>query len=474
MKLERITFKDLSGGLQTKTTPDMSLFNQIPHCINGVFSRVVGGIIGRKGSEKQSQVVDDEVVEKLFIYYNGTTKYYLSVINDGETSEQKDIYKSASYFSGAWSKVKEDLGLIANVNFENFATKLAIFDGVNAPKWWNGSAISDITNAPTTGMYPAQYQQRLFVLDNESFLHYSDVINSTGDGLVSDTWTNRGIHPNDGQDPKGLVRHRGLLRIFKTESIYNYDGTNEPEPIINIGTHSSKSIVTTDLAVFFHHPSGIWMMTSGAPILISSRVQKFLDGMSSANWENVSAGKDLNENVYFWIGDVTISDQFQFDYGTTYSDVVLVYNTKSQEWAVFTGWNARTWFYDQFTGKTYFGDEDGQIWEINKGYSEVNGSSKTAISFDVILNPMDFGYPERYKEVETIIIDGVHSLNMSVGDGYEKLEEVEQKDENTFGIMREKKVVKELWIRISQAYNDTPPYIRKVILDDINIMEDER
>lgn len=476
MKLSRVKIADLSGGVQTKTTPDMALANQVPHCINGDFNVKIGGIVGRKGSNKQSQVVAGQVVENLALFPNGgITKQYIAVAKDG--LGQKDIYVSDLNFA-TWAKCKEDIGVTAEPRFENFAKKLVIVDGVNAPQFWDGTTFTTITNAPTNGLFVSQFEQRLFIFTEDSFLHYSDVIASTGLALSSTTWLNRGISPNDGQSATGLVRFRGLLRIFKSESIYNYDGSNEPDPIINIGTRAKRSIVVTDDALFFHHKSGWYMMSGGLPVKISGRVQKFFDGAGINSWTQASGGKDIHGNVYLWIGDVAIQDTTEFDYGTTYNDVVLVYNTKTQNLAVYDNWNARVWMYSDTTGKTFFGDDDGKVFEINVGYSDVDGTSINAINFELIFNPLDFDYPERFKEVEQIVVSGEHQLKLRAGESYETMEDVEKlKDTDgneLYGQMNQKLTVKELWYGVSQTYTSTPPYIKKVYLDNINISDDER
>lgn len=461
---------DLSGGVQVRTVPDLALNSQVIHCLNGEFSSKLGAVTGRPGSEKKSVVVEAQRVLTILQHIKNTGQLsYFASASDGAGVPKNDLYISASGLSGAWSKSLEDWTSLVDIFGENFANKLMVFNGADAPKAFDGSSWAAITNAPTAGKFPAVFQQRLRVLTESGFLHSSDVINSAGDDFTSTTWTNRGINPNDGQKSKMLVRHRNRLVILKTESIYRYDGANEPEANINVGTHSGKSVVILG-DLFFHHPTAIYRMGAGEPVPISRAVQKYLDGMNSANWENVAAGRDL-QNVYFWIGDVTISDPLEFDYNRTYTDVVLAYNVFAQTWTVYSGWNARTWFFDQQTGLSYFGTAAGKIFQINTGYADVDGAVTTAISFELVFQPEDYGYPEKDKEFGLIEVIGQYDSNILVADSYDK---IVGKDKLNQGRAVITPTCKELWVGVAQEYTEKPPRITGFILDKVNLLDDAK
>jgi hypothetical protein len=470
MKLQRQNKSDFSGGVQNKTTKRLALPNQLIHALNCEFSSKIGAITGRRGSNVESTVLaDEEVLTILQWIKNDGTVHYFTSVDDGEASPKVDLYKNASVFGGAWSKSLEDLESATDIFGANFANMLIVANGVDAVKSYNGSTWSAVTNAPATGKFPEVYKQRLFILAENGFLHYSDVVNSAGTGFSSTEWLNRGINPNDGQKATMLVRHRGRLLIFKEESIYRYDGTNEPEAEIVVGTHSGKSVVVLG-EVFFHHPTGIYKMGSGDPILISRAVQKYVDGMSSSNWSKVASGRDL-ENVYFWIGDVTIDDPHEHDYGKTYSDVVLVYNVYAESWTVFTGWDARTWFYDKTSGLTYFGTSDGKIVRINYNYADVDGETTNPISMEVLFQPEDRGYPEKKKEFHSVEVIGKFSGNVLIGKSYDDVkQEKALTDKKQVGIT----TCEELWIGFSESYSKVPPRIEEVVIDNVNLLSDAR
>ena len=468
-QLKRKNILDLSGAVQNKTVIPLSLGNQVLHAMNAEFTSKLGAATGRPGSAVQSTVVAAQRILNIlqWIKNDGTKKYFASV-SDGAETPKVDTYINAAVLAGAWSKSLEDWTNLVDVFGANFANKLMVFNGADAPKAWDGASWAAITNAPTAGKFPDVYKQRLFVLTESGFLHYSDVINSTGSDFTTTTWLNRGINPNDGQICKMMKRHRNRLVILKTESIYRYDGSNEPESNINVGTHSGKSVVILG-DLYFHSPfAGICRLGSGEPVPISRVVQKYLDGMLSANWEYVAAGRD-SQNLYFWIGNVTISDPLEWDYNKTYSDVVLVFNVYAQTWTVFRNWNARTWFFDETTGSTYFGTAAGKIVKINTGYADVDGETTTPISFEVVFNPQTYGYPEKEKEFGLIEVIGKYNSNVLIADDPDKMQNAMKVGQSEgIGVQ----TCKELWVGVAEQYVDKPPRVEGLILDNVNLLDD--
>ncbi len=463
MKLKRLNKLDLSGGVQTRTVVPLALNRQVEHTLNGEFSTKLGAVTGRRGSKVLSTVLATKEVLTIlqWVKNDGTTKYFTS-LGDGTNV---DLYINSGVLSGSWTKSLEDLTNEKDVWGVNIINKLIVCNGNDVVKGWNGSTWDAITNAPSAGKFPEVFGQRLFLLSESGFLHYSDVVNSTGDGFTTSDWLDRGINPNDGQKCKMLKRHRGQLIILKEESIYKYDGTNSPEARITVGTHSSKSVVILN-DLFFHHPTGIYRMGVGDPVMISRAVQKYLDGMDSANWEKVSAGRDL-ENVYFWIGDVTIEDPLEKDYGKTYNNVVLVYNVYARTWTVYSNWDARVWFYDKTSGLAYFGTSTGKIVQINTGYADVDGSTTTPIRFEVIFMPENYGYPEKDKEFGMIKVIGEYNSDILIAEDYDDL--VSQKELNQ-SKSAGKPTCKELWVGVAEEYKDRPPRIEGLILDNVNLL----
>lgn len=471
MNKNRINQGNFSGGMQTKVVPDLINGNQVLHCINGETDTKTGAITGRLGSLRQSIVVASQPILSLLIYYkNDLTKKYLASSDDGGTNV--DLFINADEnFSGVWSKTLEDWITAYEINGVNFANKLYCVNGVNAPKYFDGTLWYDLVSAPLDGKYPEVYNQRLYILSTAGILWYSDVVNATGDGFSSSVWTNIGVNPNDGQLATGLIRHRGRLFIFKNESIYRYDGNTEPEASIRIGAHSPKSIISLG-SLFFFHSSGIHSIDSGDPVLISRPIQKFIDGMDTTNWSKVSAGKDT-ENVYFWLGNCTINDVHEFDYGAVYQNVVAKHNIYSQSWTIYTNWDARLWIFDESNGATYFADSTGKIFKIKEGYSDIDDTTILPIYLEVVFTPRDWGFPEKEKKVGRIIALGEFNSELQVGDSFNNLKSSNfiEKGEANFP---ESIIAKDIWVALRESYTERPPRITNIIYDNVDLFDDAK
>lgn len=467
-RLEKLKKLDCSGGVQTRTVKPLALSNQVIHAFNCEFTSKLGAVTGRKGSLVLSTVVASQPVLSImqWVKNDGTLKY-LTAIGDGAEIPKVDIFVNSAVLAGTWSKSLEDWTAAKDVFYTNFINQIIVANGIDAVKSWDGTTWAAITNCPDASKFPEVFQSRLFTLTETGYLWWSDVINAAGTDFTTTAWTSRGINPNDGQKCKMLKRHRNRLVIFKEESIYRYDGSNEPDAIIKIGTHSGKSVVVLG-NIYFHHPTGIYSMGVGEPVLISRAVQKYLDGMSTSNWENVAGGRDL-ENIYMWIGDVTINDIFEHDYGKTYSDVVLVYNVYAQTWTVYSGWNARVWFYDETTGLAYFGTAAGKIVQINYDYADVDGETSLPINFELIFMPEDYGFPDKYKEFPNVTVLGRYNSDVLVAGDFDSMEGREELNQHVSG---GSVTCKKLWVGVNESYKDKPPRIEGYILDNVNLLDD--
>lgn len=454
--LNTITVLDFSGGVQAATTPALTSDKTVIHCLNGDIQRKIGGISGRCGSTLKKAV--GAVVKSIKTFYNNSTRYYIVVASDG--SNEVIYTLDAGFIGTLTSKKAAHFTDDVSVYSETIGQNEMFFNGIDAPQQWTGAIFSNITNAPVKGKFPAVYQQRLYVLTTDSFLYYSDVVNATGDGFTTTAWTNRGLNPNDGQEPKALVRHRSRLLAFKTESIYRYDGSNEPEPIINIGTHSERGVVLTDMLAFFHHPTGIFQMGLGDPEHISQPVNKYLSGMNPDNWSKVSTERD-NSNVYFWIGDVTINEPLEWDYRQTYTDVTLVYNFLLRRWSVYTGWNATTWFRDKTNGNLYFVKSDGSIVLVDP---TVYSDEGRAIDFQVRWAPITYGVPNLTKTIDHLFIDGSSNMNLKIGPTSKKVLASSNATDTGLTEIKQQIAFKKLWILAHAAYTKHPPFIEQLYI----------
>jgi len=481
MANNRQVFNNFSGGVQRKTVFSLSPNHQVRHALNVDFDFEIGTMTGRLGTLKQSAVVANDKILNLFVSKIGTARKFLAVSDDSQATPKVDVYKNGnSDFAGTWTKSLEDFTTDVPVYFRNFVGKLYAFNGTDAPKSTTDyTTWSAVTNGPADGKFPEIFQQRVYALSVNGVLHKSDVANDTGTDLTTTAWVNTQINPQDGEQCRGLISHRNKLVIFKEDSIYRYNGSDVAANIIKVGTHSEKGYVE-NRDIYFHHPTGIFKLGGGEPIHISRPVEKYLSGMSSANFPNVAAGRDV-ENVYFWIGDVTISDDKEFDYNTTYSNVVLKFNVFSENWSVYSNWNARVFYFNTDDNLLHFGTSDGKIFKANIGNADIDGTTITPIQFQALLKPMDFDYPEAEKEIETVTGVGDYDWTISAGRSYEELNKpgttaevsrMPNDSQNAVGVATIPSTVigKQIWTEINAIYTDSRPVVRSVVFNNIKLL----
>lgn len=454
-QLGKITARDFSGGVQSRTLPALSDDNQFIHVLNAVFGKKIGSIVGRDGTSVVQDVSD--TINNLFVQRNASGARIYFYIRDNGT--YNNVYYNTTGFDDSFT-----LGLSGNfessgsVFMTSFAGYTFFFNGEGTPKKFDGSTFTDAaTNCPSDCKYPAVFNQALWALTEDGWLWYSDVINSTGTDFTSDEWYSIGINPVDGQYCKALKRHRGYLVIFKDDSIYRYDGsTADPEAIINIGTPSERGIVQTDYYMYFFNPKGIYRMLLGDPACISRGVKKYIDGMSTDYWESVSSGKDSRSSVYFHIGDVTINNPLEWDYGTTYNDVCLVWDYELEVWSVFSNVPADIMFFDIDDGTLYFTDDT----IIKKFDNTVFNDCDEPIDFQAMWHPIDYGIPQSIKTVSHILAKTSPNISLIAGGSPEKMEHSSRYDSNTkVSHIRQEISFSELWIQAHESYDDLPPHI---------------
>ena len=137
------------------------------------------------------------------------------------------------------------------------------------------------------------------------------------------------VETDDGDIIKGFGKNSNELLIFKRNSLHRYSsrGLELRQVKDSPGTTARRSIVNLGNYTYYYHPSGIYRYGGGTTDLISNAMEDFIDGVTTANQDDVVAWKQNEKIVLFYLGDVTLRD------GTSISDCVVSYNTTSNTWS---------------------------------------------------------------------------------------------------------------------------------------------
>lgn len=418
-------FNDVSSGVFNKVKWNMVPPNSVDSAVNFVFDDVYGEAVTRKGTTLIGAQVTafDNAIAGLHYHANstGTVKRLISVANTGSNNV---LY----YFNGtnwvASDRNSDTAGL--KTRFETFLDYTVRLNGTDTimsttdgASWGQNSALGD-SSMPSGAKYAKVYKAQLLVAGASSrpdSLYVSSVPNAGGTAISWSTGNREiVINPQDGQNITGLGEVGGMAIIFKERSMYRWNNrSTEADTIVEVGCSSNESITNCGAGLLgFFNPKGIWLSSGEQPILISRRVQKWIDGMASTFYDDVAAIGD-DEHLYTSIGDCTVD-------GKSYSNVVLRYSINTKEWAVFSyahEFRVFTTFIDSNVPKLVGGDTTNRVLQIESTSMTDNG---TAIGFEIQTHDLDFGSRGFAKELsDRVMAFGVNPssvlIQVKVNDG---------------------------------------------------------
>jgi hypothetical protein len=125
-----------------------------------------------------------------------------------------------------------------------------------------------------------------------------------------------------------------ILILGNSKTLATWDDYKLKNIDLGVGCVSPKGYVKNLGTLYFLDYKGIFATNGGAPVFVSRKVQRYVDGATKAGLEASDAGyKGLS--IFFTIGDVTL---YKPDGSTwkTLPDVCLEYSVVDQNWYVHT------------------------------------------------------------------------------------------------------------------------------------------
>lgn len=403
MKIDEQRIRDVSEGIIQAVDEGVVPQNSVYLAANFLFDKKLGRAVMRGGSSMLgSQIADGK--ECIGLYSHITTagvKVPLAVFNDA-TDTNADIYG----YTSAWAKVKENITAGARVRFETFLDTTVAVNGAEAmatadgTSWITTGGNLDVGNMPTATLVK-EWQDKLYAAGDPSYpdrLYFSStpvvgaISWTSGNGYID-------IEPEEGAGAiSALAKVPGYFLVFKKRSLKRWDGASTyPESLMKIGTVSQEAVVETRQSCFFFNKLGIFETTGGYPRKVSRRIQDIIYAIPSSYYGKVSGWGD-NDNVYFSIGDITIS-------GTTIKNCVAVYNIDSQSCALLSFPNEfKRWgnYVDANDDEIIMaGDDDGNVWKLFDGSTDDAGAM---IKWMIQFHAQEFGSRGRYKDISKAVV----------------------------------------------------------------------
>jgi len=123
-----------------------------------------------------------------------------------------------------------------------------------------------------------------------------------------------------------MVANKNSLSSWNDYTLENFD--------LGIGCVSPKGQVKLLGSLFFLHYSGVYSTQGGIPKLISNKIERYINGATTAGKEASAAGKK-GRSIFFTLGDVTL----YYPDGSvekTLSNVCVEYNLTQENWFIHT------------------------------------------------------------------------------------------------------------------------------------------
>lgn len=229
--------------------------------------------------------------------------------------------------AGAWTSIATGLSTTAPWSFANFRGNLSAIhligvNGVDTPRKYDGTAVTNLTGAPAGIKMIDQHDNRLYASDGKSIFH--SALNKPQDWSTVDDSGEIKIETNTGEDIVALKAGMKHLMVFKPNMFAELFGTGphnyQMQTISETGCVGLNAIAVRDQTAFWIHSTGAFQYTGGLPRKdFSLPVQGYFASMNQAAASGACA-VSTNDAVLFSIptGSSTVNDttlEFLPDYG---------------------------------------------------------------------------------------------------------------------------------------------------------------
>ena len=380
-----VEYRAFHGGMNSETV-DLLLPPETMRLIRNMDTDIVGGLRPRRGfSVVGDQVQDGKTCLGLYNFRDsgsGSNHRLISAFNNAG-----DTQAVTSYLNGAsWSAIGGGSSFTASAKFRfrTFLDYTFVTNSAHNPVLsWNGDTATNwgtthLSSAPA-GQFPEVFNDKLYLghtVANPDRLYFSTV--PTVAGVISWSTTEQylDVNPEDGMNMTGLHNNGLYLLIFKERAMYRWNGRSvEANLLFDVGCTSNESIATRNGLTFFFNPYGIFITQGDRPVIISKPIQRWIDAIDPAYFDQVSGECD-EDNYYCSIGDVTVD-------GVSYSNAMLVYSISMQGWRIYT-YDEEIRYMARYTDDSGLfaivaGNDDGDVHQLNN--TNLDGTDQIPYEF---------------------------------------------------------------------------------------------
>lgn len=242
-----------------------------------------------------------------------------------------------------------------------------------------------ITSGANTGEYIVQS------IDSETSITLTTTLSSTVTGAFWVGGNYFDVETDDGDIGMGMTVASNELILYKKDSAHRYNVSGQELRQIKSmpGITSARGIVVgSDGYSYSYHPTGIYRTLGTQGQGISNAIEDLIDGVATANQDNVVAWEEDKNFIVFHLGSVTTRD------GETISNCEVKFDETADSWTVQDRDRTITCATNWLEGNVqnvYGGDDADAVFKLNYGNSFTAGSTVTPIHFGLELKEV---FPE--------------------------------------------------------------------------------
>ncbi len=402
--------QDFSGGSTSDINVSLAPSNTVALGLNVDFDTEIGSAVSRLGRA----TVGAQITAAMNIL--GLIQHI-----DIDTASNNKLFAALNASGGATSVIYDVIaasnaqtGLTASLKMRSlvFNGATLFINGTDAERsytsagWITTGGAFDLANMPA-GKLCIEFLDRVYVAGvtaTLSRLLYSGVSNgstvswTSGNGYVD-------IEPEDSGGPMtALGKVPGYILIFKERSMHRWNFSSAfPESMIQIGTPSQESVIMGGgLCAFYSNSNenakGFYITNGSRPVCISQDnnrpIKKWVDAIASGSEANI-AGWATDRHFCWSVGDLTVD-------GELYSNVVLKYNRRLNQWSVRT-YPTEFKVFAQYlvsgVNTIVGGDDDGTVYRVDQAGLYTDAVKTATQNFPFKVRQHFHNYADNHKKV---------------------------------------------------------------------------
>lgn len=283
---------------------------------------------------------------------------------------------------------------VDTANFEvDGAPALILVNGVDAPRYWNGTTFGTLGGTPPVGNYITADPSRVFIAKGDVL--YFCKFQDPEDWSAAENSGEVQYFTFAGGDITALYGYRDIKYLFKKDSMAGLYGVSYFDYKIveisnSIGCVSNRTVQEVNGRLLFLGQNDVYQFMEGNPVAIGGKIRAYLNRINQSQIDKCNAFTD--EHRYYL--NLVID-------GAAEPNIRLVFDTRYNIWRVCAlGESFRAG--EQFNNVLYVGNAAGQTYKVNTGTTD----DGAAIPWSVTSKAFDEGIGEAEKEDKELHIQG--------------------------------------------------------------------